>query len=69
MMDNMNEENRRSVLPLMFRQVKASREAKEELRCQLFGITELSDDELTIVAAAGAPEEKELKNPNKDNRK
>ena len=41
------------VLPLMFRQVKSRRHAKDELRKRLFGKTELFDDNLLYIAAAG----------------
>ncbi|MCL2013502.1 MAG: hypothetical protein FWG69_00785 [Oscillospiraceae bacterium] len=60
----MAEERLNCVLPLMFRQIKVSRRAKEELRMQLFSITALPDDELSYIAAAGGKLETKK---NKDN--
>jgi hypothetical protein len=51
----MTEERAGKIIPLMFKNVKISKKAKNELRSQLFYKTELSDDDLTYVAAAGAP--------------
>ena len=49
----MNEGPLIRVLPLMFREVKIPEHAKEDLRRRLFRRTELSDDDLTLVSAAG----------------
>ena len=60
----MNEEKLNRILPLMFRQVKAPRQAAEKLRQRLFGAAELSDDDLMLVAAAGDFAERPRKNEN-----
>ena len=60
----MDEEKLNRVLPLVFRRAKASRQAAEKLRQRLFGAAELSDDDLTLVAAAGDFAERPRKNEN-----
>ena len=64
-MEDMNDEKLNRVLPLMFREVKVPERAKEDLRQRLFRHTELTDDELIFVAAAGDPEEQARKQQKK----
>ncbi|QHQ62573.1 hypothetical protein Ana3638_18770 [Anaerocolumna sedimenticola] len=52
-MNKMVEEKLARVLPLMFKEVKIPKLAKETLRQRLFGGEELTDDNLTLVSAAG----------------
>jgi len=62
----MDEERLNRVLPLVFRRVKASEQAREKLRQRLFGAAELSDDDLMLVAAAGEFAEQSRKNKNRN---
>jgi hypothetical protein len=62
----MNEEAIRRALPLVFREVKIPERAKSELRQRLFGGNQLSDDDLSLVAAAGDPAEQAAKNNTKN---
>jgi len=60
--DAMDEKKLSRVLPLVFHQVKAPRQAAEKLKQRLFGTTELSDNDLLFVAAAGDFAEQSRKN-------
>jgi len=48
-----NEEKVNRVLPLIFKQVDVPQEAKEKLRSLLFEKNELTNEELSYIAAAG----------------
>ena len=68
----MSEEKINRVLPLIFKRVKVPRQAKEELRRRLFQKDELTDEQLSLAAAAGnlteqTEQQKILKNGGKDN--
>lgn len=52
-MSKMDEEKLARVLPLIFKEVKIPKLAKETLQRRLFGGEELTDDDLTLVSAAG----------------
>ena len=56
----------KKALPLLFKNVKVPTDAKAQLRKQLFSRQELSDDDLSYVAAAGTPEPS-LKTDKKEN--
>ncbi len=51
----MDIERLEKILPLMFSGVRVDEQAKANLKQRLFRSAELSDDELTSVAAAGDP--------------
>ncbi len=53
----MNEDRLDKVLTGMFRRVSVDELAKSRLKKRLFGEAELSDDDLSQVAAAGNPAE------------
>jgi len=57
-----DEEKLNRVLPLMFQSVKAPLQAKKKLRQRLFGVAELSENDLLLVAAAGDFAEQARKN-------
>ena len=63
----MKDEKIERVLPLMFRQVKISKDAKAKLKKRLFGNYEISDNDMGFVAAAGDLTGQEQKNKNKPN--
>ena len=64
----MSEERLDKILPLMFKRIRASEQAKANLKKQLFSNAALSDDELSLIAAAGHPAERNLKTKNDDKR-
>ncbi len=51
----MSAERLDTILPLMFKRIRADEQAKANLKQQLFRNIALSDDELSFIAAAGHP--------------
>ena len=64
----MSEERLEKILPLMFKRIRASEQAKANLKQQLFSNIALSDDELSLIAAAGHPAERNRKSHKDDKR-
>ena len=53
MINMISKEKINRVLPTIFKRVKVPRQAKEELRRRLFQKEELTDEKLSLIAAAG----------------
>ncbi len=64
----MSEERLDKILPLMFKRIRIGEQAKANLKQQLFRNIALSDDELSLIAAAGDPAQRNSKAKKDDKR-
>ncbi len=64
----MSAERLDKILPLMFKRIRVDGQAKANLKQQLFSNTALSDDELSLISAAGHPAERNSKVKKDDKR-
>ncbi len=64
----MSAERLDKILHLMFKRIRVDEQAKANLKNQFFSNAALSDDELSLIAAAGHPAERNLKTKKDDKR-